>query len=212
MRFIGNSKFRLCFLMIALLILSGCGVYPKGYTDVTERRLGVAITSIQEGIPFAAQRAQEWRKNLYLDYINVGFEGKEKIQSRKGQISYYFYEDNVKKNLDAAAKVEIDMEKNSIIYFRSTYGTSRKLLGSGRGYNMKTSEWTIDIDKAFEIAYKELGETRIRKYSNPKVVLRCFEVLWDFAIYSTLDAPYDDICIVINPKDGSIIRVDDKKR
>ncbi|HCL03160.1 MAG TPA: hypothetical protein DHW61_12265 [Lachnoclostridium phytofermentans] len=66
---------------------------------------------------------------MHLNYINVGFIGKEQIKDRKGKISYFYYEENVSKEIDADAQVRFDMSDNSIISFRSSYGTKKQLGG-----------------------------------------------------------------------------------
>jgi hypothetical protein len=181
-----------------------------GVSDYSERKIEKTVNSIEAGIPFATERVHEWRKDLYLDLINAGFVGKEQIKARKGEIGYFFYADNVSNNLDADAFVDIDMNKNSIVRFSSSYGTPKQLTGGGGG--LKTEKWLIDIDEAFEIATRELGENRIFQYDNPKVVLLCAETFWDFTVFPNPDAPWPYWVVVINPETGEVIRVEDRSK
>lgn len=80
-------------------MLIGCDITPKAQSDYTELALSQTIDSIKLGLLFATQRVGEWRDKMHLNYINAGFIGKELIKDRKGTISYYFYEENVTKNL-----------------------------------------------------------------------------------------------------------------
>lgn len=189
-------------------MLGGCNTRLKGVSDSVERKIENPIETIKMGIPIAIQRAQEWRNNLNLNYINVSFVGIESIKSRKGKIVYFFYEENVKKNLDASAEVEIDMVKNSIVKFNSEYGAAREMIGGGD--ILKTEKWTIDINEAFEIAIKEIGEDKLTENSNPAVIIRCSEKFWDFAVYSNSAATHEDWLVVINPETGKVIRKEDK--
>jgi hypothetical protein len=197
-------------LVISFTILVSCNSNLEGITDTTERKLDEPIVKIIDGIPFAQKRAEEWRENLKLNYINAVFVGKESINNRKGQIIYYFYEENVKKNLDSSAEVYIDMNKNSLTKFSSQYGTGKELIGSSNF--LDTKEWTVDIGEVFEIAEGEIGVDIIEKYDNPKVVLRCTEKFWEYALFFNSNAAHEDWLVIVNPKTGEVIRKVDKTK
>lgn len=205
------NKYLIIILLVSCLtLITGC-VYPtpKEQSDYTERVLDETVNSIKSGLPYATQRVDEWRSTMHLNFINAGFIGKEQIKDRKGTISYNYYEENITKKLDAQAYVIIDTNKNSIIRFSSTYGTAKKLGGSAEVLN--TDNWNIDINEAFDIAIAELGEDSILEYDNPKVVLRCSEFFWEFAVYSSPDAPYQDLMVQINPETGEVMDVKDNR-
>lgn len=202
-----NNKYKFIILIFITIVLTGCDSepIPNGYSDCTEITLDKTIGSIKAGIPFATERVGEWRDTMYLNFINVGFVGKEQIKNRKGTIDYFFYEKNISDKLDASADVGINMNTNSIIRFYSDYGTKKEL---GGGTNiLDTDSWTIDINEAFEIAIAALGEGIVEQYDNPKVVLRCGETSWDFAVYPSQDARYQDLLVRINPETGEVIEI-----
>lgn len=178
---------------------------PEGVEDNKPRRLYSPIITVREGIPIANARAHEWRKDLYLYNISVGFIGKEQIQKRKGIIHYYFYAKNADKDFDALARVDIDMEKNSVVSFSSTYGTPQELMG---GSPLDSSKWKIDINDVFDIISVELGQETILRYKSPKVVLHCSESFWNFSLYSSPNAAYAEILISINSESGEILSID----
>ncbi len=68
-------------------------------------------------------------------------------------------EENVTKKLDANAFVTIDMNTDSMVRFRSTYGTGKELGGGDEELN--TDNWIININKAFDIAKDNLDEDNI---------------------------------------------------
>lgn len=199
------NKYKFIILIFITIVLTGCDSepIPKGYSDFTEVSLDKTIDSIKSGIPFAIERVGEWRDTMNLNFINVGFIGKEQIKNRKGIIDYFFYEKNITDKLDASADVSIDMNANSVIRFYSDYGTKKEL---GGGTNiLNTDNWTIDINEAFDIAIAVLGEDIIEQFDYPKVVLRCGETYWDFAVYPSQDARYQDLLVRINPETGEVI-------
>lgn len=199
-----------CLIIIifvsCLTIFKGCNhPTPKEQNDYKEIVLDEEVVSIKSGLPYATQRVSEWRDTMHLNYISAGFMGKEEIKERRGRITYLFYEENVTKKLDADAYVRINMNSKSIIRFSSSYGTPKELIGSA--ISIDVDNWQIDINEAFDIAIAELGEDSIDKYDNPKVVLRCGEKSWDFAVYPSQDAKYQDLLIRINPETGEVIEI-----
>jgi hypothetical protein len=206
-----KKYFLVVLLVVCLPLLMSCSndPSPEAKSDHTETPLNVNIDSIKSGIPYATHRVEEWRDTMVLNYINVGFYGKEQIKNRKGGISYFFYEENVTKKLDADASVDIDMNNNSIVGFSSSYGTPKQLGGSALMLN--TENWTIDINEAFDIVEAEIGEDTIYQYANPKVVIDCCETFWEYMIFSEPEAPYADIAITINPINGKATDVHDNR-
>lgn|GEM_PF-2247778 len=198
-------------LAICLSLLMGCSndPSPEAKSDHTEIPLDVNIDTVKSGIPYATHRVEEWRDTMVLNYINVGFYGKEQIRNRKGDISYFFYEENVTKKLDAEASVGIDMNNNTITRFASDYGTPKQLGGSALMLN--TENWTIDINEAFDIVEAKIGKDIIYQYDNPKVVVGCSESFWTFSVYSEPEAPYADLIITINPINGKVTDVHDNR-
>jgi hypothetical protein len=161
MRYRAKKYILVILLAVCLSLLMGCSnaPSPEAKSDHTEIPLDENIDTIKSGIPYATHRVEEWRDTMILNYINVGFYGKEQIRNRKGDISYFFYEENVTRKLDADASVDIDMNNNSIIGFSSSYGTPKQLGGSALMLN--TENWTIDINEAFDIAEAKIGEDTI---------------------------------------------------
>lgn len=96
-----TNKYKFAILISVIIMLTGCDseLTPKGYSDYTEISLEKTIDSIKAGIPFATERVGEWRDTMHLNFINVGFVGKEQIENRKGTINYLFYEENVTKKV-----------------------------------------------------------------------------------------------------------------
>ena len=80
-----------------------------------------------------------------------------------------------------------------IVRSRSTYGT-RKELGGGEE-ELNAENWIIDINEAFDIALTKLDEDHILQYGNSKVVIRCSESFWEFAVYSSPKSPYQDFLL-----------------
>ncbi len=199
----------ICFLILLIastfIILMGYDPTPtpKAQNDNSEIILDQTIASIKSGLPFAIKRVDKWRDTMHLNYINVAFIGKEQIKKRKGTVSYFFYEENVTKKLDADAFVIINMNADSIVGFRSNYGT-RKELGGG-AEELNTDNWIIDINEAFDIALTKLGEDNILQYDNPKVVIRCSESVWEFVVYSSPESSYQDFLVKINPDNGNVL-------
>ena len=205
-----NKYILFVLIVMSFTILVSCSSNLEGITDTSERKIGKQIEKIVEGIPYAQERAEEWRENLKLNYINAVFIGKESINSGKGKITYYFYEENAKKNLDCSAEVYIDMNKNGITQFSSQYGTGKELIGSSN--LLDTKEWTKDNDEVFKIAEGEIGVNTIEKYDNPKIVLRCTEKFWEYALFSNSDAAHEDWLVIVNPITGEVIRKVDKTK
>jgi len=197
-------------MLICVAMTTGCSnPKPEAGSDYTEYVLDQEVNSIKAGLPYAKQRVWEWRNTLHLNTITAGFVGKEQIEERVGTISYFFYEENVTKKLDADASVTINMNSNSIIQFTSSYGSAKKLGGGSKVLN--TENWTIDIDEAFDIAIAELGEDSINQYDNPKIVLRCSESFWKFVVYPNPDEPYPDITVKIDPVKGEVMDITDNR-
>lgn len=187
-------------------------------SDYTPRAIEKPIDTIADGIPVAKERVLEWGKVAALDFINAGFEGKEQITSRKGTIGYFFTtwsKDGHAKYLPTAW-VDIDMNTNSIIRFIGTYDQRVKVKDISEHdiftNTLNTDEWNIDIKEAFDLAIKEIGEDQIFKYDNPKVVLRCGETFWDFAVYPSLDARAEEFLVKINPVTEEVISTEDKTK
>ena len=204
-----------CIKTILILICAAMAIgcsnpTPRNESDDTEHFLDETINSIKSGLPYATQRVEEWRDTMHLNFINASFVGKEQIEERMGMISYFFYEEKATDKLDADATVRIDMNKNSIVYFSSSYGTPKKLGGSANVLN--TESWTIDINEVFDIAIAELGEDSISQYDNTKIVLTCSETFWEFAVYSYPDARYPDITVKIDPVKGEVMDIRDNKQ
>lgn len=197
-------------LLIFIAMLSGCSnPKPEEQSDDTVKVLNEEINTIKSGLTYANQRASEWRETMHLNTITAGFDGKEQIKERKGTITYFFYEKSVKKGFDADAAVTINMKSNSIIKFRSSYGSAKKLGGGTKVLDME--KWTIDINEAFDLSIVELGENFIDQYDNPKIVLRCSESFWDFDVYSNIDARSPDITVKIDSVKGEVLDVIDKR-
>lgn len=199
----------LIIISVVLITLLGCdGIRPEGLTDNGGQVIYQPITSIKAGLPYAEKKAKQWNKSLYLDYIVAGFYGKESIRTRKGEIGYYFYAENVKRGFDASAMINIDMKKNCFSQSYLTYGTAKELIGGGP--EKKPEEWNIDINQAFDIAFKELDEKKIMSYENPKIVLR-YGNPWEFAVYKTPKSEFEEMLVQINPVTGKVVRVNSVK-
>lgn len=207
------GRFNLKFIIIALLatIIFGTFVSCKkeieaGESDKKVYHLEHQISSIKDGISYATDRAKQWRPGLYLDYIKVTLNGVDEILNKKGEILYRFYEERAKDDLDADAYVLLDMKKNSIISFDSSYGTPKVLIG---GYSkLDTSKWILDIDKAVDILIEKIGKDKIQKHENPNIVIRCWENYWEIAVVGN---QFDDYVVTVNPSNLEIISIDDKK-
>lgn len=212
-----RRKYLVIMIMLCLCVLFfiWCGTddnpKPEEQSDQTEIRLNERIDTIKKGLPYAMERAKKWRDSLYLEYINVGFIGKEQIDSRNGDITYFFYEMNVKDKLDADATVDISMSKNSIFNFSSSYGSSKQLIG-GNGEELDTDIWIIDIPEVFDLAESLLGENYLDTYKNPKIVLGCSESMWYFEIYETEEATYSIYELKIDPVKGTVTDVIDRRK
>lgn len=204
------SKYTKTIIFIIILFLGICLItacnkeYENGESDKKEYHIGKSVLTIKCGIPYAIDRAKKWRTGLYLDYIKVAFNGVEELEKRKGEIMYSFYEDDAKENFDANAYVLLDMKKNSIVSFESSYGTAKVLLG-GDG-ELKTDKWKLDIDKAIDIAFNKIGKDKILKHKEPNLVIRCWEKNWEIAVVGD---KFDDYGVEVNPENGEIIRVYD---
>ncbi|MGE5404970.1 MAG: hypothetical protein ACM3PP_08520 [Candidatus Saccharibacteria bacterium] len=195
-----------CFI-IALLTISllGCeGTPPEGVRDKGGQVIDRPITSIKSGLPYAKKKACQWNKHLFLDGFNVGFEGKESIRTRKGEIGYYFYAQNVKPGFDASAVVHIDMKKNCFSESYIIYGTAKELIGGGP--EDKPETWKIDIDQTFDLAYSVLDEEKILSYENPKIVILGGKY-WDFAVYASPGSHHREMMVEIDPVTGKVVNV-----
>lgn len=201
-----NFKY-VVIIIVVIVFLVGCirgaKPEPEEQSDYEELKLDETIDTIMAGLPYAVKRVEEWRNTMTLNYINIGFEGKEEIEKRKGEISFFFYEEGVTEKLDADAFVSIDMNKNCIVRFSSTYGTPKELIGSSVALN--TDDWTIDIAEVFDIVEEKLGINYLNQYGEPKIVIRCSDTWWDFAVYENSTASYEEFVIEINPISGDIV-------
>ncbi|WP_455716291.1 hypothetical protein [Anaerosporobacter sp.] len=206
-----------CFMIIicvCVLFIIWCGIddnpKPKEQRDQTEVRLDETIDTIKKGIPYASKRAKKWRDTMYLEYINVGFIGKEQIKNRHGDITYFFYERNVTDKLDADATVDISMSKNCIYNFSSSYGNANQLIG-GSEEELDAQNWIIDIPELFDMVESLLGENYLAVYEKPKIIVGCSENIWYFEIYETEDATYSIYELKIDPMKGAITDVIDRR-
>lgn len=199
----------LTVLLVGSIINRKTTYYEDGITDNSVQKIETNINSIRDGLPYAIKRVNEWRSDLYLDYISVAFNDEKQISDKKGIVSYNFYGKNVKDGLDASVEVKIDMNSNSIIQFMSSYGTSKVLLGGGQ--EIKISDWRIDINDAIETATKAIGKEKILKHDKPNVIIRCWANEWEVAVLSSGEHKKDDYRIELNPKMGEVIGDINKK-
>lgn len=195
-------------IIFIMIIVQGCKYTkypkPKEQSIQIEVELDQVIDSIKSGLPYAIKRVEEWRDSMVLSFINAGFIGKEQIENRKGTISYFFYEEKVTEKLDAYAYINIDMNNNCIYDFTSSYGTPKEL-GGGPEEVLDVNVWNVDISDIFDIVEEKLGVNYLDQYDEPKVVLRCGENWWDFAVYENSTSPIEEFVIEINPITGEIL-------
>ncbi|WP_058302717.1 hypothetical protein [Gorillibacterium timonense] len=178
----------------------------KDIQDRTEIPLNHEINSYKDGLPFATERAKQWRKDAYLTNIVIGFQGKENINNRRGTIDYHYYAKNnsIFGLPDAVCWVTIDMDKRSIVEFRA-FGGARLY-----GDPIDISRWNIDIKSMFDGIEKEGILELLNRYDNPSLVVRTNEEMWEVALYPSLESMGEDVTFRFETTTKKIYYVRDK--
>jgi hypothetical protein len=162
---------------------------PDEYIDNTVIQLQGPINTIQDGYPFASDRVNEWAKYAKLRRVEVSFVG-DQIKNQRGIIEYEFAADNGVDNFIADVTVTVDMKTETSPMFRAWFDVrtaQRRTIGgklsNWSGVNeMDMAEWTLTINKAFEIIYNEIGKDAFTRFENPQITLICFSDTWTFYV------------------------------
>ena len=162
---------------------------PIEFRDETIISLDEPINTIQDGYVFAYNRVMEWAKLAKL-FKTVVYFTEEQIESRRGLIEYQFTADNGIDNYLARATVTVDMKANTSILFDTGFDPrtrGKRTKGGVRNdwdyiVEVRMTEWTVTLDEAFDIVYREIGEDAFKRFENPKITLVCSNSHWIFYV------------------------------
>ena len=189
-------KIALQATIITLIVCIGAYVFlgeiwekPPEHTldfqDITERPINKPLNSVEEGLPYAINRAHEWRKDAVLTDIEIISEGKQEIEGNKGRVRYRFELPYVNESKPSGIiNVSINLNSNSIEYVRA----SHEYVRASHDYDetKKINELKLkniafaDIKQLYEAAVSEIGKDNIFQYEQPFVRM---QINSDYAVF-----------------------------
>ena len=221
---------RKCFLaflgILLVIISSSCGILldptdfyqpPDSQRDESVIALQNQVNTMQDGYDFAKMRVDEWAKRSIFKRIIVVFAG-DQIEKQRGIARYFFTADDGKTRCYGEASVMIDMETSVSTEFYTSFDTRTYSKRNRDGYFVRwellqqvdISKWTLTLDEAFDIIYEALGDDAFSRFENHKIILNCYDELWNFEVVKESayfsSAPSKHI-ISINPITKEIVSI-----
>jgi hypothetical protein len=141
--------------------------HPLDFQDIKKVELAKPIKSVEDGLPFALKRANEWRKDVVLTGIQIVSEGKEQIENRIGIINYTFEFEYVnEKKPGGILIVSINTQSNSIELVSASHDGEDK---SRKVKKLEFSKMAESINKIYDTAIKAIGKDNIFQFKQPFV-------------------------------------------
>ena len=139
--------------------------HPLDFQDIKKVELEKPINSVEDGLPFALKRANEWRKDAVLTGVQIVSKGKEEIENRNGRVNYTFEFEYVnEKKPGGILIISVSTKSNRIELVSASHDGEDKF----RKVNeLELKEMTLNINKIYETAIKATGKDSILKFNQP---------------------------------------------
>lgn len=152
--------------------------HPLDFQDIKKTVLDKPINSVEDGLPYALNRAREWRQDAVLTGLEIVSVGKDEILNNKGKLNYIFEFEYVDKNKPGGIiTVSIDTNSNSIELVSASHDGEDR---TRRVKELKHNDLEESVRKVYYAAIKAIGNDNVFKYQQPFVRIRIGS---DFAIF-----------------------------
>lgn len=141
--------------------------HPLDFQDINDIVLEKPIYSVEDGLPYAINRAHEWREDAILTRLLIISVGKDEINSNTGGFDYTFefpYIDKIKPS--GIMSVFINTDLNGITLVDTSHdgeGETRVI------HELKSDDLQGDINRVYDAAINAIGEDNIFQYEEPFV-------------------------------------------
>jgi hypothetical protein len=141
--------------------------HPLDFQDINGRDLQGTINSVEDGLPYAMNRAHEWRQDAVLTgLLIISFE-EEEIRSANGEIIYTFHFPYIDESKPRGfIDISIDTRTNSLQLVSAYHNPE---LRTTRINELNSNNLTERIEKVYDVAMEAIGEDNVFKYKEPFV-------------------------------------------
>ena len=155
--------------------------HPLDFQDITERPVNKPLNSVEDGLPYAINRAHEWRKDAVLTDIEIISVGKNEIEGNKGKANYWFQLPCVNEsNPGGIIIISVNLNSNIIelveAYHDDDYYKTKKI----KELKLKNLAFA-DIKQLYDTAINEIGKDNIFQYQQPFARM---QINSDYAVFN----------------------------
>lgn len=160
--------FTLKIILLILIMLIGLGItmligvlnekppeHPLNFQDLEKTALEKAIKSVEDGLPYALNRAHEWRQDAVLTGLQIISVGEDEIYGNNSKMNYIFEFKYIDKNKPGGIiTVSIDAYSNSIDFVSVSHDGDDK---TRKVSELKDNNLNESIRKVYDLSIKAIG-------------------------------------------------------
>ncbi len=141
--------------------------HPLDFQDTGRTVLEKPINSVEDGLPYAFNRAYEWRQDVVLTEYQIISIGEEELKGKNGKFRYIFQFPYINESKPSGIMfISINTNTNSIEFVSASHDGQA---GTRSFSKLNLGNLTESIKKVYDVAIKHIGEENIYQYEQPFV-------------------------------------------
>lgn len=138
--------------------------HPLDFQDINNIVIEEPIHSVEDGLPYATDRAYEWRDDSVLTGLVIISTGKDEIENRNGMLNYQFQFNYIDKSKPSGKMfIYIDTNTNNIEMVDVKHNdVQAESINELKTYNINEK-----IRKVYDISLEAIGRESVFQYEEP---------------------------------------------